>query len=214
MASTVNYLDLLDTDAVNRLGQLELIATRIVEGFVSGKHRSPYKGCSIEFAEHRSYSPGDEIRLIDWRVYARRDRYYVKQFEEETNLQVLLVVDASGSMTFGMRTVPKLRYAQMAAACLARMMLHQGDGVGLAVLEAAMSAYIPPRAKASHLQAVCQTLNQVRGGGDASLAGYLHDLATRMKRRGMFMIFSDCLSSTTAKGNSTKVSPTGSLTLM
>jgi len=201
VASSVDYLDLLDTEAVNKLGPLELIATRIVEGFVSGKHRSPYKGCSIEFAEHRSYSPGDEVRLIDWRVYARRDRYYVKQFEEETNLQTLLVVDASGSMTFGMGTVPKLRYAQMAAACLARMMLHQGDGVGLAVLESAMSAYIPPRAKASHLQAICQTLDGVRGGGDASLAGHLHDLATRMKRRGMFMIFSDCFDDTEATLN-------------
>ena len=152
------HLDLLDPAVVARLGQLELIATRIVEGFVAGKHRSPYRGCSIEFAEHRGYSPGDEMRLIDWRVLARSDRYYIKQFEEETNLQSLLVVDASGSMGFGLKTVPKLRYAQMAAACLARMMLHQGDAVGMALLGANLKMYVPPRSKASHLKALLDVL--------------------------------------------------------
>lgn len=192
MSLPYNGLDLLDPAVVARLGQLELIATRIVEGFVAGKHRSPYRGCSIEFAEHRGYSPGDEVRLIDWRVLARSDRYYIKQFEEETNLQAMLVVDASGSMGFGLKTVPKLRYAQMAAACLARMMLHQGDAVGMALLGSNLKAYVPPRSRPSHLKAVLDALGDAQAEGDASLAGHLHDLAQRMKRRGMFMIFSDC----------------------
>jgi len=187
-----NDLDLLDPAAVAKLGRLELIATRIVEGLVSGKHRSPYRGCSVEFAEHRGYSPGDEVRLIDWRVLGRSDRYYVKQFEEETNLQALLVVDASGSMGFGLSTVSKLRYAQMAAACLARMMLHQGDAVGLAMLGTKVRAYVPPRSRPSHLGTLLDTLREAIAAGDASLAGCLHDLARRIRRRGMFIIFSDC----------------------
>ncbi len=178
---------------VSKLGQLELIATRIVEGLVSGKHRSPYRGCSIEFAEHRGYSPGDEIRLIDWRVYARSDRHYIKQFEEQTNLQALLVVDASGSMGFGLSTVTKLRYAQMAAACLGYMMLHQSDAVGLATLGAGLETYIPPRSRANHFQVILEALERTTPGGDASLARQLHDLARRIKRRGMLLVFSDCL---------------------
>jgi uncharacterized protein (DUF58 family) len=192
MAFPANHVDLLDPAAVARLGQLELIATRIVEGFVAGKHRSPYRGCSVEFAEHRGYSPGDELRLIDWRVLARSDRYYIKQYEEETNLQAMLVVDASGSMGFGLKTVPKWRYAQMAAACLARMMLHQCDAVGLAMIGANLNAYVPPRSTPGHLKAILDVLGNARAGGDASLAGHLHDLTKRLKRRGMFMIFSDC----------------------
>ena len=143
----MDHANLLDADAMTRLAQMEVIATRIVEGFVSGKHRSPYHGSSVEFAEHRAYSPGDEVRLIDWRVFARRDRYYIKRFEEETNVQALLVVDTSGSMAFGQSTMPKLRYAQMAAACLARLMLHQRDAVGLAVLDTQIRSYIPPRSR-------------------------------------------------------------------
>jgi len=188
----IENLDLLDPAAVAKLGRLELIATRIVEGLVAGRHRSPYRGCSVEFAEHRGYSPGDELRTIDWRVLARSDRYYVKQFEEQTNLQAMLVVDASGSMGFGAKAVPKLRYAQMAAACLARMMLHQSDAVGLALLGSELKAYVPPRSKASHLRAILDVLGAATAGGDGSLAGHLHDLAKRMKRRGMFMVFSDC----------------------
>src|SRR5437868_9918121 len=127
--------DLLDPAAMSRLGALDMVALRVVEGFLTGQHRSPFKGGCIEFAEHRSYSPGDEVRMIDWRAVAKSDRYYIKQFEEDTNLQALVVLDASGSMGFGQSTVSKLRYAQMAAACLARLMLHQRDSVGLATVD-------------------------------------------------------------------------------
>jgi len=188
----IQHIDLLDSEAMSRLGQLELIASRIVEGFLSGKHRSPYKGSSVEFAEHRHYSPGDETRLIDWRVLARSDRYYIKQFEEETNLQCLLVVDASGSMGFGHSTVTKLRYAQMAAACLARMMLYQRDAVGLAVLDTGVRTFIPPRSRASHFRVLVEALGETVAIGETSLAKRLHDLAKRIKRRGMVIVCSDC----------------------
>ncbi|MHC4442384.1 MAG: DUF58 domain-containing protein [Planctomycetota bacterium] len=192
MAQIANYSDLLDPAEVSKLGQLELIATRIVEGFVSGKHRSPFKGCSVEFAEHRAYSPGDEVRLIDWRVYAKRDRYYIKQFDEETNLQTLMVIDASGSMGFGLSTVTKLRYAQMAAACLARIMLHQQDAIGISVIDTNLREYVPPRSNPGHLQVLLEYLSKVQPRGETSLAPLLHELAKRIKRRGLIMIFSDC----------------------
>jgi len=183
---------LLDPEVLNRIGHLELIANRVVEGFVSGKHPSPFKGGCVEFADHRSYTPGDEVRLVDWRAFARSDRYYIKQFEEETNLQVVLVVDGSGSMEFGMSTVPKLRYAQMTAACLARLMLHQRDSVGLAVIDSAVRTYVPPRSKASHFRVIVMELSNIRPEGETSLATVLHEIAERIRRRGMVIICSDC----------------------
>lgn len=131
MAATPESSELLTSDAMNRIGNLELLSTRVVDGVLSGKHRSTYLGGSFEFANHRAYSPGDSIRMIDWKVYARRDRYYVRQFEETTSLQGLMVVDCSGSMQFGQSTVSKLNYWRVAAVCLARLMLRQRDGVGL-----------------------------------------------------------------------------------
>ncbi len=192
MPEPIEHADLVDPAALAKLSQLELIATRVVEGFISGKHRSPYKGCSVEFVEHRAYSPGDEVRLLDWRAFAKSDRYYVKQFEEETNLQALLVIDASGSMGFGMTTVTKLRYAQMAGACLARLMLHQQDAVGMAVVDTSLRRYIPPRSVPTHFRVLIGELGRVRPRGETSLGTVLHDLATRIKRRGMIIICSDC----------------------
>ncbi len=183
--------DLLDPAALSRIGPLELIATRVVEGFLSGRHRSPYKGASVEFAEHRLYTPGDEVRLLDWRVLGRSDRYYIKQFEKETNLQALLVLDASGSMGFGQSTPTKLRYAQMASACLARMMLHQGDAVGLSVIDAKVRSYIPPRSNPGHLRVLLESLGRTQPGGETSLAKILRDLARRIKRRGLIILCTD-----------------------
>lgn len=185
-------LELLDPEAISRIGQLELLSLRVVDGFLSGKHRSTHKGGCFEFAEHRAYTAGDEVRLIDWRVFAKSDRYYIKQFEEETNLQVLMVVDASGSMQFGRSTVSKLDYARMACACLSRLMLHQRDAVGLAVTDSNMRQYIPPRSHASHLQAILDALRRTRPGGETALAACLRQLAPRMKRRGLIVILSDC----------------------
>ena len=192
MTQKPKYRHLLDADAVTKLGQLEIIATRIVEGFISGKHRSPYRGSSVEFAEHRPYSPGDEIRLIDWRSYARTDRYYIKQFEQDTNLQAHLVIDSSGSMGFGMSTTTKLHYAQMMAACLARLMLHQQDAVGMAIIDTRVRTYIPPRSKPSHLSVLLDELSRTSPGGETALAAMLHELAKRLKRRGLIILCSDC----------------------
>ena len=126
---------LFDPSELARFGGLSLVARNVVEGFLSGIHRSPFKGFSIEFAEHRQYYPGDEIRRIDWRAYGKTDRYFVKEFEDETNLKAVLVVDASGSMGYGGRTPSKLDYARHVAACLAYLMLHQLDAVGLVTMD-------------------------------------------------------------------------------
>jgi uncharacterized protein (DUF58 family) len=183
---------LFDPEALSRIGHLELLSQRLVDGLLSGRHRSTHKGGCFEFAEHREYSAGDEIRLIDWRVFARSDRYYVKEFEEETNLQAIMVLDASGSMQFGHSTVSKFDYARIACACLARLMLRQRDSVGLAIIGRTLRQYIPPRSNASHLQALCGALRAAAPADETLLAANLLEAARRVKRRGMFLILSDC----------------------
>lgn len=192
MTEALQHQDLLDTDAMMRLSQVEMVATRFVEGFLAGKHRSPFKGGCIEFSEHRAYSPGDEIRLIDWRAYGRSDRHYIKLFEQETNLQAIIVLDASGSMGFGMKTVSKFHYARVAAACLGRLMLRQRDAVGLAVIDTHLRTYIPPRSSPGHFRAILDGLAGSSATGDTSLAAILYDLARRIKRRGLVILLSDC----------------------
>ena len=192
MQETAEHPDLLDAAAIARIGHLELLSTRVVDGFLSGKHRSTHKGGCFEFAEHRAYAAGDEIRLIDWHVYAKSDRYYIKLFEEETNLQALMVVDVSGSMQFGASTVSKADYAKMACACLSRLMLRQRDAVGLALFDDQVRHYIPPRAHASHLRSILDALRRGLPGGKTSLAATLHEVARRMKRRGLVVVISDC----------------------
>src|SRR5437764_14998797 len=153
-----------DPSALARYGNLSLIARHVVEGFLSGVHRSPFKGFSIEFAEHRQYYPGDEIRHIDWRAYGKTDRYYIKEHEEETNLEAHLLIDASGSMAYRGRTVSKFVYAQYVAASLAYLMLHQRDAVGLAVHDHAVRALVPPRSHSKQLPHVLQVLESTQPG--------------------------------------------------
>jgi uncharacterized protein (DUF58 family) len=183
---------LLDPAVLMKVGPLDVVATRVVEGYLAGRHRSPFKGGCVEFAEHRPYSAGDEIRLMDWRAFARRDRYYIKQYQEETNLQAALVLDASGSMGFGQSTVSKFRYAQVACACLARLLLQQGDAVGLATFDTKVRYHLPARSARGHMHAVLDTLEHTTTGGETSLANILHDLARRFRRRGLMIIASDC----------------------
>ena len=192
MSQAIEQPAWLDPATVGRIGRLELIAARVVEGFVSGKHRSPYKGGTIEFSEHRHYTPGDELRLLDWRAFARSDRYYIKQFQEETNLKATVVVDASGSMAFGRSTATKFDYARMLGACLARLMLLQRDAVALALIDTAVRDYVPPRSRPGHFQALIRSLESARPGGETSLAANLADLARRIKRRGLVVLCSDC----------------------
>jgi len=192
MSERPAYLDLLSPAALGRLGRLELVARQVVEGFVSGRHKSPYKGFSVEFAEHREYSPGDDIRDIDWRVYGRSDRYYIKQYEEETNVRVTILLDASGSMKYaGPKAVSKFRYGQMLAASLAHLMLHQADAVGLVTFDTAVRRFIPPRSRASHLRVLLEELEATRPGGETALGDIFHDIAERIHRRGLVIVISD-----------------------
>jgi len=180
-------------EALSSIGHLELLSRRVVDGFLSGKHRSTHKGGCFEFAEHRPYAAGDESRLIDWRVFGRSDRYYVKLFEEETNVQAILLVDASGSMQFGQSTLSKYDYARIACACLARLMLRQRDCVGLTSTAVGERTFIPPRSSAHHLRAIIDGLVRARAGGSTSLPSALHLVGKRLKRRSLIAIFSDCL---------------------
>ena len=181
----------LDPSALARFGRLELLARLVVEGVMSGLHKSPFKGFSVEFAEHRQYGPGDEIRHIDWRAFGKTDRYYVKEYEEETNLKAMIVVDSSGSMGYKGRTVSKLEHARRMAAALAFLMIGQRDAVGLATFDTAVRSMIPPRSAPSHFSVICQALEATRTGGDVSLSKIVHSLAERIRRRGLVIILSD-----------------------
>jgi uncharacterized protein (DUF58 family) len=182
---------MLDPTALARFGRLELIARLVVEGVMAGLHKSPFKGFSVEFAEHRQYGPGDEIRHIDWRAYGKTDRYYVKEYEEETNLKAYLVVDSSGSMGYAGKTVAKFEHARRLAAALAYLAISQRDAVGLVTFDSAVRAMIPPRAAPDHFSVVCKVLEATQPGADTPLSGILHALAGRIRRRGLVVIFSD-----------------------
>ena len=183
-----------DPTELRKYGGLTLLARQVVEGFLTGVHRSPYKGFSVEFAEHRQYTPGDEIRHIDWRAVGKTDRYYVKEYEEETNLKAYLLVDASGSMAYrgSKKALSKFEYAQHVAASIAYLMLHQMDAVGLITLDTKVRDLIPPKANPKHLLRVLTTLENTAPGGETAMAPLWHELAGHhLKRRGMVFILSD-----------------------
>jgi uncharacterized protein (DUF58 family) len=181
-----------DPTSLSKYGRLALVARTLVEGFLTGAHKSPYKGFSVEFAEHRQYYPGDEIRHIDWRAYGKTDRYYIKEYEEETNLRAHLLVDASGSMAYRGKHPSKFQYAQYIAASLAYLMLHQRDAVGLVTHDTRVRQILPPRANVKHLLRVLHTLEQTRPGGETSMAPLWHELAGQLPRRGLVVVLSDC----------------------
>jgi uncharacterized protein (DUF58 family) len=188
-------LPLIDPDDLAKTEHLQLLSKLRIDGLLSGRHRSQTKGGCAEFAEHRAYSPGDEIRLLDWRVFAKSDRYVIKQFEEEISLQALLAVDASGSMGFGMSTVSKYEYSKAAALCLARLVLGQRDSAGLAIMGGGLRSFIPPRSRASHLEVLSETLNSNSPIGPTTMSDDLSEVARRIKRRGLVLLFSDCFDS-------------------
>ena len=183
----------LDPAVVARLGSLELKARTIVEGFLSGLHRSPFKGFSVEFAEYRQYMPGDDLSTIDWKVFARSDRPYVKKFEEETNLDCHLLVDVSGSMDYGSTGITKHQYAACVAASLGYLMTRQRDAVGLAAFDEKIVARLPARSRPGHLHALLVTLDQLKPGRETRMAGPLHAIADSMTKRGMVVLISDLL---------------------
>jgi uncharacterized protein (DUF58 family) len=184
--------DLVDPKVMERIGNLELLSRTVVDGLLAGKHPSTTKGGCCEFSQHRQYAPGDEIRQIDWQVYARNDRYFVKQFEEETNLHGIVALDTSGSMRFSQSSVSKLEYARRAAACVARLLLHQRDAVGALILNENRPMFVPPKQNAAHLQAVLSCLQAAEPGNGGSLGSQIRSFIPRLRRRGLFVLFSDC----------------------
>ena len=173
---------------------MELRARLVVEGFITGLHRSPYHGFSVEFAEHRQYMPGDGIRHIDWKIYARTDRYYIKQYEEETNLKSYILLDTSRSMAYSSGgSISKLEYASYLAASLAFMMIKQQDAVGLALFDEALTEYLPPHATKAYLHQILITLQRLKASGRTGAGKSLHQVADRIRRRGLVIIISDLL---------------------
>jgi uncharacterized protein (DUF58 family) len=181
----------IDRRAVGRVSRLQMRARQAMEGYYSGIHKSPFHGFSVEFAEYREYVPGDDLRYLDWRVLARSDKHFVKQFEAETNLDCYLLLDTSGSMDFSTEGETRLDYGAALAACLTLMMLRQGDQVGLVTFDDAVRNYIPPRGNARHFSAICEQLEGVGPGGDTHISGVLHEMAERIGRRNMVIIISD-----------------------
>jgi uncharacterized protein (DUF58 family) len=181
----------LDPLALAKVRSLELQARLIVEGYLSGMHKSPYHGFSVEFAQHREYVPGDDIKHVDWKVYGRSGRFFLKQYEEETNLVCWLLVDISGSMRYGSLPVSKYDYASMAAAALAYLVVHQQDSVGLATFDNQIRHFLRPSSQASHFQQIVNVLNNGPARDKSSLGPIFHDLAERINRRGIIMVFSD-----------------------
>jgi uncharacterized protein (DUF58 family) len=184
----------LDPAVVARLGTLELKARTIVEGFLSGLHRSPFKGFSVEFAEYRQYIPGDDLSTIDWKVYARSDRYYVKKFEEETNLDCHLLLDVSGSMAYGSHhPLSKFEYGACLAASLAYLMNRQRDAVGLTAFDEEIVSMLPASSRPGHLRSVLVTLDRLKTGHRTDVSKPLHRLAESVTKRGMVVLISDLL---------------------
>ena len=191
----MNTTSLLDPALAARVAALELKARQAAEGVLAGIHHSPHRGASIEFAEHKPYTPGDEIKLIDWKLYAKSDRFYIKQFEDETNLRAYLVLDGSGSMTYQGegREMSKLDYARTAAAALAYLLLGQNDAVSLAVFGAGLRTYLPPRSKFAFLHEILRGLLEIRPEPGTDLSRSVYDLLERVSGRGLVFIFSDLL---------------------
>ncbi|HVT30396.1 MAG TPA: DUF58 domain-containing protein [Lacipirellulaceae bacterium] len=183
----------LEPQTLARLHGLELRARRIVEGYVAGLHRSPYRGFSNEFAEHREYAPGDDLRYVDWKVFGKSDRYYLKQFEEETNLLCYLVLDTSESMQYQGPHAPlsKLAYAQCAAAALAYLVLHQRDAVGLVTFDQEIRQLIRPSSNPTQLKQLLRAMEETVAASKTQTGPIFHDLAERFARRGIVVILSD-----------------------
>jgi uncharacterized protein (DUF58 family) len=193
MAPDSRERQFLDPAVIARLGTLELKARTIVEGFLSGLHRSPFKGFSVEFAEYRQYIPGDDLATIDWKVYARSDRFYVKKFEEETNLDCHIMLDVSASMGYGSRGITKFDYATCLAASLGYLMNRQRDAVGLTAFDDQIVAMLPAGSRAGHLRALLLTLNRLRLGRETNVSKPLHLLADSLTKRGIVVLISDLL---------------------
>lgn len=197
------FLELLPAAQIATLGRLEFSSRGIMEGFITGRHRSPHKGFSVEFAQHRQYVPGDDPRDLDWRVFARNDRYTIRQYIEETNLRATVLLDASGSMAYrgdmaaemaGVR-LSKFEYARYVAAALIYLLVQQQDAVGLVTFDRRLRRYIPPAARISQVRNLLEEMVSTEPGGESALAPVLHQIAERIHRRGVVFLVSDLFDS-------------------
>ena len=191
MDTTNSSRPFLDPLVLGRLSAIPLMSRRPMQGNVSGRHPSPHRGSSIEFAEYRRYVPGDDLRRVDWRAYGRTERYYVKEFEADTNLRCCLVLDTSGSMDFGTVGSNKIDYARRLAGTLAYLAVQQGDAVGLSCVAEGLIEDIPPRRNPAHLSGIFDVLEKTVPDGDTQLAPILHELAESMRQRALVVIVSD-----------------------
>ncbi len=183
----------LNAETIATLSNMQLRARMVVEGFIVGLHKSPYHGFSVEFAEHRAYGPGDDLRYLDWRLYGKTDRFYVKQFEEETNLKAHLMLDVSRSMTYGSGEISKLQYGSYLAAALTYLLLRQQDAVGLTLFSEEIQTHVRPSSRPSMLNNLLGMLENVEPAGETMLGSCLHRLAERIHRRGLVILISDLL---------------------
>jgi uncharacterized protein (DUF58 family) len=181
----------IDPAALMRISSLELVARTVVEGFISGLHRSPHLGFSVDFAEYRPYRPGDDIRKIDWKVYARLDRFFVKEYEGETNTSIHLLLDCSRSMAYGSGGLQKLVYGQYLAASLGYFAFKQRDGVGFVSFDDEVREFVPARGSVGHLNTVLHAIERTAAGGRSDLAQPLVAIAERTRRRGIVIVISD-----------------------
>src|SRR3954471_13813716 len=191
--SAISSAKFIDPQTLMSIGSLELRARAVVQGFWNGLHRSPYHGFSVEFTEYRQYSPGDDPRYLDWKVFARTDRYFIKKFEDETNLRCHLLVDQSRSMEYGSRDYTKAHYAATLAATLAYFLHLQGDAVGLLTFDEAVRDFMPARHRADHLRQIMIKLEKPAGGSRTDLVAPLERVAQLVRKRGLVVLVSDFL---------------------
>jgi uncharacterized protein (DUF58 family) len=195
MPAAANYLD---PAVISRIHGLELRARSVVEGFLAGQHKSSRHGFAVEFAQHREYAPGDDLRHLDWKVDGRTERYYLKQYEQETDFAAWLLVDASQSMAFGDGPLNKYDYACVAAASLATLILRQNDSAGLAVFDAKIRAFHAPLSQPPHLKEIVKSLEGGTSAAPTKIGPVLHEIAGRMRQRGLVLLFSDLFDDVTS----------------
>ena len=183
----------LSSNIINKIDNLFLKAKLVVEGFIIGLHKSPYHGFSVEFSEHKPYGYGDEIKYIDWKLWAKTDKLFIKQFEEETNLKCHVILDQSSSMDFGSNKITKFEYSKILAASLCYLMIKQQDAVGLNLFDTTIKASILPKSKTSHLNLILKTLQNSKIGKKTNIAKVLHTLAESIKKRGLVILISDLI---------------------
>ncbi len=181
----------LDPKTLAKMDRLDLLARFVVEGYLGGTHRSPYHGFAVEFAEHREYAPGDEVKHIDWRVYGRTERYYIKQYQTETNFTCHLLLDASESMRYAHDDLSKLHYAKCMAACLAYLILAQQDRVAVGVFDQALRTYLEPSGRKGHLGRIVERLDVEAGERKTDIGQILNQFAERIRKRGIVILLSD-----------------------